>query len=176
MVASKDCCSACINAFHGKQKFIRCSGPCAPTFHLSCLKMTNTEYSFSLAEGECTYRCVSCVVASRATRDENIPIRNLRSASTSKLPMKVVSPERELILPNLKDPESLSISVQLETVRLNGASTHNLVENVVQMVLKLPNNCGKTTNISNIIQIELLPVDLLRRCILGNHSPRCQVP
>jgi hypothetical protein len=43
--------------------------------------------------------------------------------------MKVVSPESELIVPDLKDPESLS--VQLETVKLNGAGTHNLVENVV---------------------------------------------
>jgi hypothetical protein len=40
--------------------------------------------------------------------------------------MQVVSPERELIL-----------SVQLETMWMNGASTHNLVENLVQMVLKL---------------------------------------
>jgi hypothetical protein len=49
--------------------------------------------------------------------------------------VKAVSPETVLILPYLKDPESLG--VQLETVRLSGASTHNLVENLVQMVLKL---------------------------------------
>jgi hypothetical protein len=55
------------------------------------------------------YRCVSCVVASRASRDENTPIQNLRSASTSELPMKVSCLERELILPYLKDPESLSV-------------------------------------------------------------------
>jgi hypothetical protein len=37
-------------------------------------------------------------------------------------------------LPELKDTESLS--VQLQTVRLNGASTYSLVENLVQMALK----------------------------------------
>jgi hypothetical protein len=66
--------------------------------------------------------------------------------------MKVVSPERELILLDLKDPEILS--VQLETARLNGASKQNLVENLVQMFLSFPNmfiNCGKTMNASNII-------------------------
>jgi hypothetical protein len=53
----------------------------------------------------------------------------LRSASASELSLKVLSPEREIILPDLKDPGSLS--VQLETARLN------LVENLGQMVLKL---------------------------------------
>jgi hypothetical protein len=57
------------------------------------------------------------------------------SASTSELPKKLLSPERELILPSLKDPESLS--VQTETVQLNGINTNNLVENLLQCFLKL---------------------------------------
>lgn len=39
--------------------------------------------------------------------------------------MKIVSPQRELILLALEDPESLNF--QFETVRFKGASTHNLV-------------------------------------------------
>jgi hypothetical protein len=54
----------------------------------------------------------------RTVRDDNTPVRSLRSASVSEIGMKIVSPDRELILPPLKDSNSLS--VQLETVRLNG--------------------------------------------------------
>jgi hypothetical protein len=56
-----------------------------------------------MIEGGPTYRCVSCIVASQASRVENVLIRNLRSASTSELPMKIVRP---LILSDLKNPES----------------------------------------------------------------------
>jgi hypothetical protein len=59
----------------------------------------------------------------------------MRSASTSELPKQLLSPEKELILPSLKDPELLS--VQIETVWLNRLNMNNLVENVLQMVLKL---------------------------------------
>jgi hypothetical protein len=47
----------------------------------------------------------------RASKDENTPIRNFRLASTSELPMKVVSPERELILPYRRTP---SVSMVLK--------------------------------------------------------------
>jgi hypothetical protein len=59
----------------------------------------------------------------------------LRSASTSELPVKNISPDGKLIL---SDPESLG--VQIEMVRRSGASTHKLVDNLVQMVLKLSEN------------------------------------
>jgi hypothetical protein len=61
-------------------------------FHISCLKLSDMEYSFFMVEGESTYICVLCVVSSRRSRDKT-PIRNLRFASTSELPTKVVSPE-----------------------------------------------------------------------------------
>jgi hypothetical protein len=59
----------------------------------------------------------------------------MQSVSTSELPKKLLSPKREFILPSVKDPESLC--VQIETVWLNGVNTYNLVENLLQMVLKL---------------------------------------
>jgi hypothetical protein len=108
MAASKDCCKTCNKAFYGKQKFIRCCGPCVSRFQLSCLKMSETEYSFFMSQGESSYKCAERVQTFRSSRDENTPIRGLRSASTSELPKKL-SPERELILPSLKDPESLSV-------------------------------------------------------------------
>jgi hypothetical protein len=47
---------------------------------------------------------------------------------------------RELILPPLKDNDSFS--VQPETVRLNGVCTKNMIENLTEMVLKLPEEFG----------------------------------
>jgi hypothetical protein len=47
----------------------------------------------------------------------------------------LLSAERKLILSSLTDLESHS--VQIETVRLNGVNTINLVETLLQMVLKL---------------------------------------
>jgi hypothetical protein len=94
--------------------------------------MSDTEYSFLMVEGQSTYNCVSCVVANRASRAKNTSRRSLRSASTLKLPVKDISLDGELIL---SDPESLG--VQIEMVRLKGASAHKLVDNLVQMVLKL---------------------------------------
>jgi hypothetical protein len=59
----------------------------------------------------------------------------MRSASTSELPKKLLSPDRELVLPDLKDADSLS--VQIETERLNGVKTTDYVKNVIPIVLKL---------------------------------------
>ncbi|KDR17953.1 hypothetical protein L798_08171 [Zootermopsis nevadensis] len=132
MVASKDCCSVCKRPFHGKQKCIRCSGPCGSRLHLSCLNMSDTEYSLFMVDGQSTYNCVSCVLLSRASSPKNTRRRSLRSASTSELPVKDISPDGASMP---LDPESLG--VQIEMVRRNGASTHKLVENLVQMVLKL---------------------------------------
>jgi hypothetical protein len=115
--------------------YIRCCEPCVSRLHLSCLKMSDTEYTFYMAEGESTFKCAECVKVLRSSRDENTPIRSMRSASTSELHKKLLSPGREVLLPNLKDSDSLS--VQIKTVRLNGVNTTNLVENLVEMVLKL---------------------------------------
>jgi hypothetical protein len=48
---------------------------------------------------------------------------------------KVISPERELSLPELTSNESLS--VQIGTVRLNGQTTINLVGKLLSMVINL---------------------------------------
>jgi hypothetical protein len=96
--------------------------------------MSETEYSFFMSQGESSFKCAERVKAFRSSRDENTTIRGLRSASTSELPKKL-SPERELILPTLKDPESLC--VQIENVGLNWVNTNNHFENLLEMVLKL---------------------------------------
>jgi hypothetical protein len=46
--------------------------------------------------------------------------------------IKVVSPDRKLLLPEFSSRESLS--VQLETVRLNGVTAMGMIENLVSVV------------------------------------------
>jgi hypothetical protein len=87
-----------------------------------------------MAKGESTYDCGACVKQLRYVRDENTPVGSLRSAATSEIG-KTVSPDGELILPPLEDNDSLS--VQLETVRLNGVCTSNMIETLIEMSLKL---------------------------------------
>jgi hypothetical protein len=97
--------------------------------------MSDTEHTFYMAEDKSTLKCAQCVKVLWSSRDENNPIGSIRSTSASELLKKLLSPERELVLPDLKDSDSLS--VQIETVRLNGINTTNLVENLIQKVLKL---------------------------------------
>jgi hypothetical protein len=42
-------------AFYGKQKSLLCSGPCGMRFYLSCLKLSDAEYTFYTPNGESTY-------------------------------------------------------------------------------------------------------------------------
>jgi hypothetical protein len=60
------------------------------------------------------------------------------ASDTSK---RVISPERELLLPELTYSESLS--VQIETVRLNGQTTIALVEKIMSMVTDLTSEVAR---------------------------------
>jgi hypothetical protein len=63
---------------------------------------------------------------------------NLRSSSTSDLPKKIVSPERALVLPPVFDSDKYeALSVQMETVRLNGVCTIDLIKTLLDTVHKL---------------------------------------
>jgi hypothetical protein len=73
----------------------------------------------------------------RSARNEDKPVK-LRSSSTSDLPKKIVSPERTLVLPPVFDTDKFeALSVQLETVRLNGVCTIDLLKTLMDTVHKL---------------------------------------
>jgi hypothetical protein len=74
-------------------------------FHLACLQVSDSEYSFYMSNGESTYKFGTCVKKLRTVRSEDTPIRTLRSASTSELGKKVVSPGREVMLPEIANEE-----------------------------------------------------------------------
>jgi hypothetical protein len=69
--------------------------------------MYSGEYPLYMWNGESSYKCGACVKQLRTDRDDNTHLRSLRSASASEIGMKIVSPDRELIIPALKDSNSL---------------------------------------------------------------------
>jgi hypothetical protein len=109
MTASEHICSVRKKSFlgRGKQKFLRFSGPCSARFHFSCLQVSDTEYTFGMANCKSTYKCGACAKQLPSVRDKNNAVRSLRSASTSEIGKKIVSRDRELILPLLKGNDSL---------------------------------------------------------------------
>jgi hypothetical protein len=95
MAASKDVCNICNKAFHGKQKFLKCCGPCATLFHLSCLQISDAEYTYYMDSGVSTYKCAECVKLLRVQSNDDTPVKT-HSASVPDVPRKVFSPERSL--------------------------------------------------------------------------------
>jgi hypothetical protein len=65
-----------------------------------------------------------------------------RSLSASDAIKKILSPERQLILPAVCTKEALSD--QIETVRLNGQATMEMIEMLVAMVSKLSDEVAQT--------------------------------
>jgi hypothetical protein len=83
----------------------------------------------------------------------------LRSSSTSDLPQKIVSPERTLVLPPVFDTDKFeALSVQLETVYLNGVCTIDLLKTLLDTVHKLSEDVAilKSDNASLKNQISQL--------------------
>ena len=146
MAASKDVCKICNKAFHGKKKFLKCCGPCAIRFHLSCLQISDAEYAYYMDSGVSTYKCAECVKLLRVQRNDDTPVKT-RSASASDVPRKVVSPDRSLVIPPVFESDKFeALSVQVETVRLNGVCTLYLIESLTDMVTKL---CGEVDHLKN---------------------------
>jgi len=79
-----------------------------------------------------TLNAATCI---RPTRNAETPVKHQRSLSASDAIKKVILPERQLNLPELASNESLT--VQTETVRLNGQNTINSVEKLLAMTTNL---------------------------------------
>jgi hypothetical protein len=135
-----------------ENKFLRCSGSCSTWFHLACLQVSDTEYAFYMSNGESTNKRGACVKEQRTVRNEDTPTRTLRFASTSDLEKKVISPGRDLILPEIANVES--ISVQLETIRLISVCTNNLIESLIQVVSRLLEEVGLLRKDNEILKMK----------------------
>jgi hypothetical protein len=99
MPASKDACVQCNKTIYGKQKCIKCIGPCASRYHLSCLNISEAEYSY-MATRESTFKCASYVKSLKLQRSDDTPVKTRSDApviSEAVSPAKVISPERALV-------------------------------------------------------------------------------
>jgi hypothetical protein len=141
MAGSKELCLICAKPFYGKQKTTRCGG-CELHFHSACLQISDTEQVFYTSTGKSTFQCEACTKLLCSTGNDDTPVRPQRSLSASDATCsisdggkKIISPERELLLPELSNKESLS--VQLEAVRLNGVTVKGMIENLVLMASTL---------------------------------------
>jgi hypothetical protein len=65
----------------------------------------------------------------------------------------VVSPGRDLLLPEIANMES--ISVQLETLRLNCVCTNNVIDNLIQMDSKLFEEVGLLRKDNEILKMKV---------------------
>jgi hypothetical protein len=92
----------------------------------------------------------------RAKRNDDTPVKT-RSSSTSDLPKKVFSPERSLVLPSATDADKYeAICVHLETFRLNGACTLDLIQSLVATVNKPSDDVTqlKSDNLALKLQVQ----------------------
>jgi hypothetical protein len=71
----------------------------------------------------------------KTSRNDETPIKPQISSYTSDVSKKVISPGTELNWPSLCN--KVSLSIQIETVQLNGHSTMLPVESLVDFVTKL---------------------------------------
>jgi hypothetical protein len=71
---------------------------------------------------------------------------------TSEVGKTVVPPGGELVLPPRKDSDSLS--VQLETVRLSGVGTKNMIEYFIEMGLRLSGEVGHFRKDNEILKMK----------------------
>jgi hypothetical protein len=96
--------------------------------------------------GVSTYKCAECVKLLRVQRNDDTPVKT-RSASASDVPRKVVSPESSLVLPPVFESDKFeALSVQVDTVRLNGVCTMDLIKSLTEIVTKL---CGEVDHLKN---------------------------
>jgi len=80
VTAINDLYSVRKEAFYGKQIFLRCSGPSASRFHQTCLKLSDSECSMLVVNGESTYQCDSSRMKQLAGRSDDTPRRSTSNA------------------------------------------------------------------------------------------------
>jgi hypothetical protein len=112
----------------------------------------------------------------RVQRNDDTPVKT-RSASASDAPRKVVSPERSLVLPPVFDSDKFeALSVQVETVRLNGVCAMDLMKSLINMVTHLSGEVEhlKNDNVSLKLQLKNLQ-DAIQDVNIGHQSQATQV-
>jgi hypothetical protein len=107
---------------------------CDLHIHCSCVHITDSDQLFFTFTGKSSYKCLACTKLLRSTRNDETPVKLQHSISIGYY--KVISPDRQLSLPELPSNGS-PLHVQIETLRLNGQATINLVEKLLLVVTNL---------------------------------------
>ena len=152
MAASNELCSVCEKPFCGKQKRVRC-GICDLHLRCSCVEISESGQVFFTSTGKSSCKCVACKKHLRSTRNSDTPDKPQRSLSVSNATKKVISPESRLNLPELTSNEYLR--VQIETVRLNGQTTVNLVEKLLAVVTKLTAEVTQLRSDNAVLKVQI---------------------
>jgi hypothetical protein len=85
----------------GNKKTIHC-GVCDLRFHCSCVQISDNDQVFFNSTGKSAFKCVACTKLLRSTRNNDTPVKLQHSFSASEATKKVISPERQLNLPELE--------------------------------------------------------------------------
>jgi uncharacterized protein YunC (DUF1805 family) len=104
----------------------------------------------------------------RPTRNAETPVKHQRSLSASDAIKKVIPPERQLNLSELTS--NASLTVQTETVRLNGQNTINVVEKLLAMTTNLTAEVTQLKTDNAVLKVHVSELqDLLsaQLCHLG---------
>jgi hypothetical protein len=112
-----------------------------------------------MVNGESTYKCASCVKNLRSLRCDDTPVKTRSVASEiseAASPVKVISPDRALELPPIFDGDKYEAQiVQLETSRLNGQCTVDVLTSLLDLVHKLSDDVTHLKNDNSSLKLEL---------------------
>jgi hypothetical protein len=93
----------------------------------------------------------------RSTKKNDTPDKPQRSLSASGAAKKVIFPKRQLNLPEIRSNESLRF--QIETLRITGQTTLNLVEKLLAMVTNLTAEVTQLRSDNAVLQIQLCELE-----------------
>jgi hypothetical protein len=103
---------------------------------------------------------MACAKLLRSAGDNDTPVKPRRSLSASEAIKKVISPVRELNVPEFTSNESLS--VQIEAVRFNWQTTINLVEKLLAVVSNLTAEVTQFKSDNAVLKVQICELqDLL---------------
>ena len=131
-------------------------GTCDLHFRSSCIEISDIGQVFLTSTGKSSRKRVARK-KQRSTRKNNTPDKPQRSSSASDAAKKVIFPERQLNLSELTSNESLS--VQIETLRIAGQTTINLVEKLLAMVTNLTAEVTQLRSDNAVLQIQLCELE-----------------
>ena len=129
-------------------------GICGLHFPCSCVEISDSGQVFFTSTEKSSKKRKNLL---RSTRNNDTLHKPQRSLSASDATKKVIFPGRQLNLPELTSNEFLS--VQIETLRLTGQTTVNLVEKLLAMVTNLTAEVTQLRNDNAVLQIQLCELE-----------------